>query len=97
MTAFKVLMETTMPTWTPRSGPSVALDSCERGCHSFGITLATVWLLSSRCSAFQSPALELGTLFFGWQIKFSGLPDDYILEFALQPSQAMLFRCDGQG
>ena len=30
-------------------------------------------------------------------LKFSGLPDDYILQFALQPSEAMLFRCDGKG
>jgi hypothetical protein len=30
-------------------------------------------------------------------LKFSGLPDDFILEFALRPSEIRLFRCDGQG
>ena len=30
-------------------------------------------------------------------LKFSGSVGDYILRFALQPSEAMLFRCDGQG
>lgn len=30
-------------------------------------------------------------------LKFYGMPDDYILHFALQPSEVTLFRCNGKG
>ena len=30
-------------------------------------------------------------------LKFAGLPDDYVLAFALQPSDVRLFRCKGKG
>ena len=29
-------------------------------------------------------------------LKLYGMPDDYILHFALQPSEVMLFRCNGK-